>query len=123
MEDIRRTGRAAEAAKGLLLRGQTCAIQGTDKNLTYFCVASLAQLLVDPYYRTLDGFCVLINKDWVNFNFPFEAGIGLGLKPSERIAPVFELFINCVWVLTLHYPNAFAFNEACLQWSLWIFFF
>lgn len=116
IEDVKRIGRAAEAVKGYLLNGLSVVVQGTEKNHTYMSVASLAQLLIDPFYRTLEGFCVLINKDWVQFNYGFEATLGLGFKPSERTIPLFELFIYSVWVLTIYYPNAFAFNESVLRW-------
>ncbi|KAJ6717559.1 MYOTUBULARIN-RELATED [Salix purpurea] len=38
---------------------------------------SLANLLLDPYYRTCTGFQALIEKDWLAFGHPFEERMGM----------------------------------------------
>lgn len=32
-------------------------------------MVSLSQLMLDPYFRTMDGFFVLIEKDWLAFGY------------------------------------------------------
>lgn len=47
-------------------------------------LVSLAQLCLDPYFRTMKGFAVLIEKDWLSFGYQFQERHGLTLTNSSR---------------------------------------
>lgn len=44
-------------------------------------VSSLAQLMMDPHYRSISGFQALVQKDWVSMGHPFTARHHLLTKP------------------------------------------
>ncbi|RZF46424.1 hypothetical protein LSTR_LSTR012499 [Laodelphax striatellus] len=76
-------------------------------------LTALAMLLLDPYYRTIKGFEVLIEKEWLSFGHKFQQRIGHGddkHSDADR-SPVFLQFVDCVWQVATMYPNAFQFNE------------
>lgn len=76
-------------------------------------LTSLSLLMLDSYYRTLKGFEVLIEKEWLSFGHKFVHRIGHGddrHQDSDR-SPVFLQFIDCVWQMTNQFPSAFEFNE------------
>ena len=39
-------------------------------------IVSLAQIMLDPYYRTIKGFEILIEKEWVYFGHGFSSRLG-----------------------------------------------
>ncbi|OQR96395.1 myotubularin-related protein 2-like [Achlya hypogyna] len=77
-------------------------------------LSALAQLCLDPFYRTLRGFQVLIEKDFLAFGHPFQMRMAHGEKPSTEESPIFLQFLDCVWQLQQQYPTYFEFNEGLL---------
>ncbi|XP_032018291.1 myotubularin-related protein 7 isoform X2 [Hylobates moloch] len=77
-------------------------------------VCSVASLLLDTHYRTLKGFMVLIEKDWISFGHKFNHRYGNLDGDPKEISPVIDQFIECVWQLMEQFPCAFEFNERFL---------
>ena len=43
-------------------------------------LCSLASIILDPYYRTIEGFIVSIEKDWIYFGHQFAKRLGQGIN-------------------------------------------
>ena len=75
-------------------------------------MCALAQILLDPYFRTIEGFIVLICKDWLSFGHQFHLRFGQldrNYKEDQR-APVFLQYLDCVRHLLLQFPFHFEYN-------------
>uniref|UniRef100_V5HPT7 Putative phosphatidylinositol 3-phosphate 3-phosphatase myotubularin mtm1 n=1 Tax=Ixodes ricinus TaxID=34613 RepID=V5HPT7_IXORI len=104
----------ADKGRHVLLREQT----GADLTCV---VASLVQVLLDPYCRTQAGFQMLVDKEWVAGGHPFTDRLGhLGgvNGRAAEAAPVFLFFLDCVWQVARQFPSAFEFSETYLT-NLW----
>uniref|UniRef100_K3X8T7 Myotubularin phosphatase domain-containing protein n=1 Tax=Globisporangium ultimum (strain ATCC 200006 / CBS 805.95 / DAOM BR144) TaxID=431595 RepID=K3X8T7_GLOUD len=77
-------------------------------------ISALAQLILDPYYRTWEGFQVLIEKEWLALGHPFQLRLSHGEKADTQESPIFIQFLDCVWQLLRLYPSYFEFNEGFL---------
>lgn len=96
--------------------GTTVVVQGAPKNYYHFVIASLAQLFMNAHYRTVAGFCALLNKDWIGLCFPFADA--MGFKDNDTLAPFFELFINCLAEYVREYPLHFEYGDDFLYFTL-----
>lgn len=77
-------------------------------------VCSLAALMLDPYYRTIKGFEMLIEKDWLGFGHKFTDRNGHVQSDPREISPVFTQFLDCTWQLMENRTDLFEFNEKFL---------
>lgn len=76
-------------------------------------LTSLALIMLDSHYRTIRGFQILVEKEWLSFGHRFQQRVGHGDKNHTDVdrSPIFLQFIDCVWQMTRQFPAAFEFNE------------
>ncbi|KAG6556234.1 hypothetical protein Mapa_002175 [Marchantia paleacea] len=92
---------AAWIAGRLVMEGASVLVHCSDGWDRTTQLISLAELLLDPYYRTFRGFQALVEKDWISYGHPFADRLGvptftggnhimegLGITPSESTSPV-----------------------------------
>ncbi|XP_055261292.1 myotubularin-related protein 3 isoform X5 [Moschus berezovskii] len=79
-------------------------------------IVALAKLLLDPYYRTIEGFQVLVEMEWLDFGHKFADRCGHGENADDlnERCPVFLQWLDCVHQLQRQFPCSFEFNEAFL---------
>jgi len=89
-------------------------------------VCALAQIFLDPFYRTRAGFSCLVEKDFLALGHPLHTRCGHGegkggdqngsvsSGQSDEISPIFLQFIDCVFQIVNQYPDYFEFNTKYL---------
>ncbi|XP_026333102.1 myotubularin-related protein 4 isoform X2 [Hyposmocoma kahamanoa] len=79
-------------------------------------IVAAAQLVLDPYYRTVEGFRVLIEREWLDFGHKFadRCGHQFGPEDPNERSPIFLQWLDVVHQMMLQYPCSFEFNEAYL---------
>ncbi|XP_060718543.1 myotubularin-related protein 4 isoform X1 [Tachysurus vachellii] len=79
-------------------------------------IVALAKVLLDPYYRTIEGFQVLVETEWLDFGHKFadRCGHGENAEDVNEQCPVFLQWLDCVHQLLKQFPCLFEFTEAFL---------
>jgi hypothetical protein len=70
----------------------------------------LSQLMIDPYYRTVDGFLTLMQKEWCSFGHKFEDRLGTRRSHHKEASPVCLQFLDCVWQMQRQFPTSFEYS-------------
>ncbi|TGZ55039.1 hypothetical protein CRM22_010521 [Opisthorchis felineus] len=90
-----------------------CLEDGMDAVTQTVC---LAQVMLDPHYRTLSGFWSLVEKEWILFGHRFNQRLHqTATTKSDQISPVFLQFLDAVHQLARQFPVSFEFNDFFLQ--------
>ncbi|XP_026099136.1 myotubularin-related protein 3 isoform X2 [Carassius auratus] len=79
-------------------------------------IVALSKLLLDPFYRTIQGFQVLVETEWLDYGHKFgeRCGHGENADDQNERCPVFLQWLDCVHQLQRQFPCSFQFNEAFL---------
>ncbi|XP_069767108.1 phosphatidylinositol-3,5-bisphosphate 3-phosphatase MTMR4 isoform X2 [Narcine bancroftii] len=79
-------------------------------------IVALAKILLDPYYRTIEGFQVLVETEWLDFGHKFgdRCGHSENLEDLSEQCPVFLQWLDCVHQLLKQFPCLFEFSDAFL---------
>ncbi|CAH1717789.1 unnamed protein product [Chironomus riparius] len=108
---------ANECAKNLQ-NGESVVLQEFEGRDMSCVISSLIQILLDPLCRTIHGFQVLIQKEWVALGHPFCDRLGHVYNKQAERSPLFLLFLDCVWQVLQQFPEAFEYSEIFLT-TLW----
>jgi hypothetical protein len=132
----------AVAVTQSLQNGVSCLVHCTDGwDRTSQCT-SLAMLMLDPYYRTIVGFCTLVEKEFCSFGHKFAERSGHQLPgrtsffthsgvassdtelqqqqhggaPRLDSSPIFLHFLDAVFQIHRQYPTCFEFTTELLAY-------
>jgi myotubularin-related protein 1/2 len=81
-------------------------------------LSSMAQILLDDYYRTLDGFICLIEKDWLSFGHQFRYRNGMysvmdspsNVTNENQFSPIFLQWLDALYQLMHQNYTKFEYN-------------
>ncbi|TMW64252.1 hypothetical protein Poli38472_012874 [Pythium oligandrum] len=108
---------AVKIARVLELEGSSVLVHCSDGWDRTSQLTALAQLMIDPYYRTIRGFAVLVEKDWCAFGHKFSERLGSDRNKDPNRAkssPIMFQFLDAVWQILRQNASAFEFNEQFL---------
>ncbi|XP_043246559.1 myotubularin-related protein 8-like [Amphibalanus amphitrite] len=114
LRHIRTTLEAAQFVASSVEAGTTVLVHCSDGWDRTSQTCGLAELLLDPYYRSLHGFQALIERVWLAHGHKFTDRCGFIQQDPKEISPIFTQFVEAVWQLTQLQPQAFQFNERYL---------
>ncbi len=104
-----------EILQAMIVRQQNILIHCSDGWDRTAQLSSLTQLMIDPYFRTFEGFQVLIEKDWISFGHMFGKRCGhYSASDTGNRSQIFLQFLDCVQHLWHQMSTQFEFNDRLL---------
>nr|XP_046149096.1 myotubularin-related protein 9 isoform X2 [Oncorhynchus gorbuscha] len=105
---------ACLAAQCIDREGASVLVHGTEGTDSTLQVTSLAQIILDPACRTIQGFQALVEREWLQAGHPFQQRCSQSAYSNSKPrgeAPVFLLFLDCVWQILRQFPCSFQFSQ------------
>ncbi|XP_052327609.1 LOW QUALITY PROTEIN: myotubularin-related protein 9-like [Oncorhynchus keta] len=106
---------ACLAAQCIDREGASVLVHGTEGTDSTLQVTSLAQIILDPACRTMvQGFQALVEREWLQAGHPFQQRCSQSAYSNSKPrceAPVFLLFLDCVWQILRQFPCSFQFSQ------------
>ena len=93
--------------------GYSCLIHCSDGWDRASQLTAFSQLLIDPFYRTIKGYMILIEKDFLSFGHQFKIRNGYYKKTEykdNQNSPILLQFLDATHQLLVNYPMYFEFN-------------
>eukprot|EP01094_Clydonella_sp_ATCC50884_P021946 TRINITY_DN493_c0_g3_i1.p1 TRINITY_DN493_c0_g3~~TRINITY_DN493_c0_g3_i1.p1 ORF type:complete len:2040 (-),score=911.87 TRINITY_DN493_c0_g3_i1:136-6255(-) len=104
---------AAEIASYLTRDSRVVMVQNYNGGNEVAVACFLAQVLSDPFYRTIRGLGVLIEKEFLSFGFRF--GTFVKRKPGDDVhSTMFVLALDCLFQIMTQNPLAFEYSDELL---------
>lgn len=74
-------------------------------------IVSLAQIMLDPYYRTLEGFFALVEKEWCAFGHKFKHRWAHSeSEDADQRSPIFTQWLHIVNCVMEQFGDGFEYN-------------
>ncbi|KAG9064591.1 hypothetical protein KI688_002849 [Linnemannia hyalina] len=98
--DVLKAAAGRDGVVGKMLEGQSSVLvhctDGWDRTTQ---LVSLAQILLDPYYRTINGLRVLIEKEWLSCGHPFHSRTEVAPNQKKPSTPTVDEESSESWKL------------------------
>ena len=117
MKHLSRLVRGAVRVSACLEQGQACVVHCSDGWDRTAQLSALSQIIMDPHYRTFDGFQALVEKEWLSFGHMFRNRNHSTNQAYESGAssPIFLQWLDAVFQIHRQNPTSFEFSEGYLQ--------
>ena len=67
-----------------LMKGNNVLVHCSDGWDRTAQICSLVQIILDPFFRTIEGFAILIEKEWVSFGHQFATRNGCDFRKEKK---------------------------------------
>ena len=83
-----------------VIAGHSVVIHCSDGRDRTAQTCSLAGFMLEPYYRTIRGCIVLVEKEWLGFGHTMSDRNQFLSGHNSEVSPIFLQFLECTWQIS-----------------------